>query len=62
MTVSPIASTNQLPSEKLVEYTGDLEACCALFLAKFHSLPDIVYQYKHRYFFPLTETYDGGIL
>lgn len=37
----------------MIEYTFPFETCCALYLAKFHSLPPVVYQYQYRYFFPV---------
>lgn len=55
--VIPVDNPSKLPRDtRLIEYTnGDLELSCKDFLAKFHKLPDVVYQYQYRYFFPLTE-------
>lgn len=63
--VTPIvslASLAQMPRCVYQEYAGSLEEAFKYHLAKFHSLPPVVYQYQYRYFFPLTEKADGGIL
>lgn len=44
-----------LPHEPCQEYNGDFEKACESYLANFHRLPEVVYQYRTRYFFPIKE-------
>ena len=64
-TVVPLTNPREIPRDRqhVIEYSGDsFEQACKDYLAKFHNLPEVVYQYQYRYFFPLTENENGGIL
>ena len=54
-TVIPLESLSKMPRCVYQEYAGDLKSACQDYLAKFHRLPEVVYQYKYHYFFPIEE-------